>query len=322
MSDLTPPSFCDDGLEFNTRTPHPRGPSITQWLDSVNDSASTVTTYLDTASYVDDGADPNLYEDVNHKDDQGGRGKSKAKANEKPEKYHPDVQRAVSGQVQNVLRSMWAVSRVHVRDPAEKAKGKDGEGTKAEKPPPGAVRVQVPGPPPTFVIHGDMGHVVVVDGLEEPIDSKPVGGLEVSAEKVGEWLQGDRKRVRQKSDRKIRGQQMHTQQSEKIEAPQTWNKQGDTRTRHQDSAYRRQAEELDWSTDSDSDVTSQPGFFLDDSRGASLTRSEDVWADSWEGGTEVTRSNHQAPTVEDVADSECEYSSYILRCTLHANGRE
>jgi hypothetical protein len=174
-----------------------------------------------------------------------------------------------------------------------------------------------------------MEHVVVVDGLEEPIDSKPVGGLEVSAEAVGEWLQGDKKRVRQtqtqKSDRKrgdeTRGQQMHTHQSEKKEALQAaWSKQGDIRTRHQDSAYRRQAEELDWSTDSGSDVASRPGFFLNGGLGASLTQSEDVWADSWEeDGTEVTRSNHQAPTVEDVADSECEYSSYILICTLHTN---
>jgi hypothetical protein len=35
---------------------------------------------------------------------------------------------------------MWAVSRVNVRDPAEKEK-RHGEEVKDEKPPPGAVRV-------------------------------------------------------------------------------------------------------------------------------------------------------------------------------------
>ncbi|KAF2650483.1 hypothetical protein K491DRAFT_682949 [Lophiostoma macrostomum CBS 122681] len=310
MSDLTPPSFFDDGLEFNAHPPGRRSPNISQWLEDINDSASAVTTYPDTTSYVDDGADPSLYEDAKHKDGRNEEDNDKQKQERRRERYHPDVQRAVSGQVQNVLKNMWAVSRVNIRDPEEK----DGEESKRKEPPPGAVRVQVPGPPPTFVIHGDMGHVVVVDGLEEPIDSRPVEGLNVSAKVVGEWLQDDKRKVRQtqmqENDRKrgdeIGGQEVHAHQSAQKDTQQTWGQLGEMGSRHQDSAYRRQAEELDWSTDSESAIASRPSLLVAEDLGRASSRQlEDVWSGSWEDdGTEVTASNHQAPTVEDVPDSE------------------
>lgn len=173
-STSTPSSFIDDGVDFEARAPASTHLDIAQWIDS----ASTI---FNTNSYIDDGADlllpdassapafgprnPKFYED---------RG---PKTRTRKEKVHPGVLRAADEQIKNVLRGRRELGKFRARgEPGEGEKAGDGVskygdegGREGVKP----VRIPARKRQPTFVLHGDGGHVVVVDDEDDPIDSRP-----------------------------------------------------------------------------------------------------------------------------------------------------
>ena len=145
MSDWTPASFYDDGIDLPSRILRGAGwdtGAIGAWVEGVTDSASSITSSSCTASvatgntgsFLDDGAD------LLHARATGGPGFGKRDSTfyrnigesgrrdgkDGKQTYNEDVRRAVSGQIQNVLKSSWAMSRIKVREAlAHEREGKE-----------------------------------------------------------------------------------------------------------------------------------------------------------------------------------------------------
>lgn len=163
-------SFIDDGVDFESRIPATAQIDVAQWID-------TTSTIFNTNSYIDDGADllppdttaapafgqrnPKYYED---------RG---PKTRVRKERVHPGVLRAADEQIKNVLRGKRALGKFRVKGLLDGG-CKDGKEAKEEEGGVKGVRVRVRKRQPTFVLHGEGLHVVVVDDDEDdPIDSRP-----------------------------------------------------------------------------------------------------------------------------------------------------
>lgn len=167
MSDITPPSYMDDGASFSRRLP-PRSSSAigSQWLSST--SSDTTSGY--TGSYIDDGADlllptapgfgainARFYKHKKRRDDET-RGP-----------WNQAVARAVGGDIQRSLSKMRGVANVEIK--RLETSSEDGKKRRAAKR--GAVIVPAPLKWGTFIIKSDDGRIVVI-GENEEFDSGPV----------------------------------------------------------------------------------------------------------------------------------------------------
>jgi hypothetical protein len=158
MSSITPPSFFDDGSEFEKRILHP-----TKWPKS---SASDTTSAY-TGSYIDDGADmllpdrhapgfgpinPNFY-------------KQRKRSENENAAWNDDIQKAVAGDIGRSLEKMRGIGGVEVKRADEKERGyKEKRKT--------TVTIPLPRKWGTFVIKADNGRVIVIDE-EGEFDSGP-----------------------------------------------------------------------------------------------------------------------------------------------------
>jgi hypothetical protein len=302
MSDHTPSSFIDDGVDFEKRIPEGTNlREIEKWVDDVNRSSSApISITGPTLSYLDDGVDvlaprkrpaigrvDNKYYE-NRKEEEGKPGKT----------YHSGVQRAVNGQIKNTLASMKALESLPVngnnqRISKEKGQEKIGSGEAEEQesgPPPGAVRVWLPQPPPILVIHGQDGHVAVADGDSDPIDSRSLAGLQErleQAEILGRQYGKRQCERQQKQNQDPKGSHgQPKQRSEKNEEPGLFPNQP-------------------------TPPASEPHAWMTGGAGVpSAVSSESVWADDHDDAKSM-KSNYHAPTVEDAPElpvkEPCEY---------------
>ncbi|KAJ4316612.1 hypothetical protein N0V94_005372 [Neodidymelliopsis sp. IMI 364377] len=174
MSDITPPSFIDDGISFTRRTPAPTShANITQWLHST--ASSAISAY--TGSYIDDGADllvPDLsgpgFGKVNPKFHKRRKCRDDSDA-----VWNETVARAVGGDIQRSLAHLRTLGRIDVR--------KDVRSEEEVKKRKGIVSVPAPLKWGNFVIKGDDGRVIVVDE-EGEFDSGPVQAKKEDVDKL------------------------------------------------------------------------------------------------------------------------------------------
>jgi hypothetical protein len=303
MSDSTPCSYVDDGVDIEARIP--KGGSawdIDSWAEHVADSGSTI----DTASYMDDGRDllpatgigfgaPIVDTDAQHR-----------KRAEK--KYHPGMQKAVSAQIGNMLAGVKAMGQVKVceREKTTQQQGQIGNedktGEKKENAPPGAVRIRFPAPPPMFIIHdGKGGDVLVIDEDGEEFDSRMPEGLRlpvVVEEPEPEKPPKEEKRdINQMSPPHLKNHPSNTQNQEKQQKEQKnddnkkkqrkQQKKGNTTQQQQPKPPSKRSEALPKPTNS---PAPGPNFMMS----GALNGWPPLPAPSQAG------SNYRAPTVEDT----------------------
>jgi hypothetical protein len=310
MSDISPASYIDDGFDFDKRVLEPSGINVAKWLHSlsINDGASTV---VKACSYFDDGADLLPRSDIGP-----GFGRPNSKYNEPPppkqqsKKYHPGVQRAVGGQISNVLASMRAVGEFTVKRPengdgtlkADKKENEKEENDKGENgPPSGAVRIWIPPPPPNFVIHGEDGHVIVVDDTGEPIDSRPPPELKARVRKPVQRGDTSKEKGSERRKKVEHGFSQRDRQAKEKEQQENQNQRQDTKTASNALADipAKQQEKRP------SEPASHPDFWM--SGGLAIPsppRSESTWKNTQVG------SNYHAPTVEDASDTPSKKREY------------
>lgn len=361
MSDTSSPaSYMDDGFELTCRMPTPKSRpkktsahSIEAWIDGTqsNDAASTAPT-ANAMSFFDDGADM-----VKHKNASPGFGKHNPKYYKHRHKskteanipFPEDVRKAVSGQIKGTLEGMRGLAGVgqrvvevrkedivkrkerdekignEVRDD-EKLKAKQSERKKEEGPPPGACRIYIPPPPPNFIIHGEGGHVIVVDSSRDPIDSRPLPELMprlVMPEREHEPELREVKHTKTNSSGK-RGEEKddYHMKRKDSKAPSSshssWSKsqsqasgpkpqQTPKASKPASNASSRQPK-----TTSGMPLPSNPDFFMSGGLFGTRAQSSDSWEDGQ--GTDI-KSNYMAPTVESVSDSPstelCKYMPFL-----------
>ncbi|KAI8933161.1 hypothetical protein NX059_009802 [Plenodomus lindquistii] len=194
MSALTPPSFIDDGISFTKRTPHGLAPSqITSWLENTSsDSTSTSTSTSASASaytgsYIDDGADmlPGTREEPGFGPIDTRFYKQRKRTQQHDGLWNDAVQVAVSGDIARNLARVRGLVGVGRRDRG------GGERREREKE---MVVVPVPRQWGSFVITGEDGRVIVVDG-EGEFDSGVRGqGREEKRREGPRWVRAPERR--------------------------------------------------------------------------------------------------------------------------------
>ncbi|KAF2269427.1 hypothetical protein CC78DRAFT_612406 [Lojkania enalia] len=270
ISSQAPMSFVDDGgPDFEERMPaHSTYNDIRRWAESIMDETASMR------SYVDDGAD--LHQPEGNVPRFGAVNQQYySNPNPRPSRdYHPAVVRAVSMSIYNNLRyydEIWR--RV---EPLLALNNQWGVSQDAGvDPPPGYVRIPLPYEPPTFVIYGEDGHVVVVDGPGPVIDSRPPPELR-------SWA------PQQLATQQLAPQTMAQQSESQAEGKQT-----SARKRRKGKEKRGKREkQKEWTEDP---VPVEGGDFLTAGglENPSLANSDD----SWERDLKVVMT-YQAPTVE------------------------
>lgn len=311
MSDYSTYSNYDDGFEIEKRMPDGSSLDIDQWADTVDNESSAVS---HTWSYFDDGADllppaatgpgfgatnPRFYDE--------------AKSTTRPKNYHKGMQRAVSGQIGNTLAAMKVLSQFNVKQQSEKNEaekertgetgetGGNGKSRKANEPPSGAVRIWLPSPLPTFVIHGKDGHVVVVDGDEDPIDSRPPPALTAAME----TMEGSHREEANSSDKgwnDCSGDQQNQEQNwDSHDRPSESEEKRSWSQNHSPNSLPKEA----------SPPASVTDFFISGGLPGSFPSpilSENSWKDD---PAEETKSNYQAPAVEDAPETPQNEREYL-----------
>ncbi|KAF2276460.1 uncharacterized protein EI97DRAFT_433292 [Westerdykella ornata] len=288
MSELTSTSFFDDGVDIATRMPTSSSSwDISKWLDHIPTSDSA--TVGESGSFFDDGADLLVSGNEALEATSGlakatlGRANSKFYDDPRPRNqmrgFHKGVERAVGGQIRNTLESMRATEDFRIRAPSGEENGRieSEQGCNVEGGPVReAVKMWLPPTPPDFVIHGKDGHVILVDGSGEPIDSRPPPELEQrlkGAVKEPEWYKSKDNEGQQRKQKA--SQEIH---SEKKKSDKEAGKDGK-------------------GPDMPLPV---PDFLLSGFGLASKAPSLDSWQN---GRPEDARSNYRAPTVESVPNT-------------------
>lgn len=172
MSSITPLSFVDDGLEIEKRIRHSDSHNLRKGLrGTFHEAHQTNPSSVYTGSFIDDGADMLLpakstagfgkvddkfYEEV------------KAKQRKKSNKWNADMQRAISGDIQNNLARMKGIANIQVKKKPvqqtdEKACAEEKVESQKDEEKKEAVKVRVPPKWGTFVIKAGNGRIIVVD---------------------------------------------------------------------------------------------------------------------------------------------------------------
>ena len=179
MSDITPPSYIDDGASFSRRLPAsaPHA-NVAKWLDATGPGSET-SAY--TGSYIDDGADllPPTVPGFGRVNPLFYKPRRRREGNEGV--WSADVARAVQGDMARSLAKLRGTAGIQVK----RAEPGSAEGRKRR----GVVCVPAPPKWGAFVIRGDDGRVVVVDERGE-FDSGPVAAVarDMEGKETGPWV--------------------------------------------------------------------------------------------------------------------------------------
>ena len=136
MSDITPPSYIDDGQSFSRRLPSTSLANVSHWLNSTrSDAASTYT-----GSYIDDGADLLLPTTpgfgkidarfYKHKKHRNGEGEGA---------WNHDIAQAISGDIAHSLAKLRGLAGLEVKHP-ERGEGEEKKRRERRR---GVVSVQI-----------------------------------------------------------------------------------------------------------------------------------------------------------------------------------
>jgi hypothetical protein len=272
-------------------------------------------------SFFDDGADlankatgPGFGE-PNHK---FYRSRHRKRAHAVP--YNEDVRRAVSGQIKGTLEGMRGLAGVgqriaHVKDVEMGKSGNETEqkiGRCREKkdrgPPPGAVRVWIPPPPPHYIIHGQDGRLVVVDSSKEPIDSRPPPELMPRLVRPESVQKEGHRKLKPRENTHNEGNKRVGEDKKKRGSGSQWSSSSSQTAQpkpHDTAKFKRSESKGRSSTTEEIPCLALPvdsNYFMTGGLGLSSPAQS---ADSWESDHhEETKSNYRAPTVEDAsADS-------------------
>ncbi|KAF2113538.1 hypothetical protein BDV96DRAFT_577993 [Lophiotrema nucula] len=275
FSTYNPLSLVDDtGPDITQRLPiRPANKDISRWVASVNDETCSAR------SYIDDGADllpptrAGSIAQFGNVDSKYYQQKETAKRG-----YHPAVQKAVAGQINNTLRNIRVMGQFNVKgqQAVQPSIGSAG-------PPPGAVRVHLPKKAPAYVCHGRDSHVVVVDGPDIAIDSRPTPGLRPVAPRQS------KKKSKEPTTSDIRPIAAGDVQDQQWQQPQSQPPPRHQQQQHQSKGKKNKKQKKQ----------------VQAKQLSPIAEDQDDWGfgnsdDSWTEDLDQQKKSYKAPTVEDA----------------------